>query len=98
MDYGKLKYHFAAQGGPSIVFEFDVLQTTGNGGGTLAGQYVLHGNSSVPPSIAGASDVSSFSTGISMAGTVVIGGGGAGKANFKDFSMQKAFDLQTMQE
>jgi type VI secretion system secreted protein Hcp len=99
MDYAKIKYTYVPQGGAAIVFEFDILQNTGGGGGGIPGQYLFHGTSSVPPGLSGASDVSSFSTGISATGfSGTAGGGGAGKATFKDFFMQKGFDFASVAE
>jgi type VI protein secretion system component Hcp len=96
MDFAKVKYTFAPQGGASVVFEFDVAQNQGSGGGSVGGQYVLLGNSSMPPGLSGASRVSGFATGISASSSSV--GGGAGKATFRSLSLQKAFDAATIAE
>jgi type VI secretion system secreted protein Hcp len=99
MDYARIKYTFVPQGGAAIVFEFDIVQNTGGGGGSIAGQYVMPtGGASVPPGFAGASLVSSFATGVSNTGTLSGGGGGAGRATFRDLFLQKTLNAQTIQE
>jgi type VI secretion system secreted protein Hcp len=47
---------------------------------------------SVDAKYPGAIEIESFSFGVSNSGTVIVGGGGAGKANFTDISFSKRLD------
>jgi type VI secretion system Hcp family effector len=99
MDYAKIKYTFVPQGGAAIVFEFDVVQNTGGGGGAIAGQYVMASNGAgIPPGFAGASRVSSFAAGVFNTGSTSSGGAGTGKATFRDLFLQKGLNAETIQE
>jgi type VI secretion system secreted protein Hcp len=98
IEYAKIKYTFTPQGGASISFEFDLAQNTG-GGGAIAGQYVMATNGAgIPPAFSAASRVTSFATGVSSTGFTGVGGGGAGKATFRDLFLQKGLNAETIQE
>jgi len=95
-DYTAIRYTFALSGQPSTVVQFNRATSEG-GGGSIPGQYVFLGGLTAPAALSTAIPIVSFNHGVS-APALAFGGGAAGRAIHRDFSIQRVLDAQTLAE